>query len=127
MKSLEQCHAQTVFDHWSFNYLTSLEDVSAEINELPSAGLFLKETGQLISWVMYHPPNGMSRLHTLNEYRRQGYAALVIRYMSKRMAQAGHVPYVNIEKSNMNSRKLFEKLGFRFIHFSNQLFLLPSR
>ena len=124
---MERCHAKQVYDHWRYNYTTSVEDIADEINELPSAGLFLKETDQLISWIMYNLPNGMSRLHTISEYRRLGYAALVIWYMSKRMAQAGHVPFVNIAKENINSRQLFEKLGFKFIHFTNELFLLSSR
>jgi predicted GNAT family acetyltransferase len=126
VKSLERCHAKTVFDHWEYNYTTSLEEVADEIDELPSAGLFLKGSNQLVSWVMSHQPNGMSRLHTLTEHRKQGYASLVILYMAKRLAQAGYVPFANVEKTNTNSRQLFEKIGFRFIHFTNQLFLLSS-
>ena len=74
---------------------------------------------------MYHPPNGMSRLNTLKEHRRRGYAMIVIRYMSKQMAKSGHVPFVNVERSNVGSCKVFETLGFRLAHFKNQLYLLP--
>ena len=126
VKSLERCHAKTVFDNWHYNYTTSIEDVADEIDEFPSAGLFLKETDQLVSWVMSHQPNGMSRLHTMRKHRKQGYASIVILYMAKQLAQAGYVPFVNIEKTNTNSRQLFEKIGFRFIHFTNQLFLLSE-
>ncbi|EFX72028.1 hypothetical protein DAPPUDRAFT_308592 [Daphnia pulex] len=86
VKSLERCHAQTVYDYWPYNEGTTVENVAKEIEELPSAGVFLTDNDKLMSWMMSHPPNGMSRLHTLQEYRRRGYAALVTRSLSKRVA-----------------------------------------
>ena len=116
VKSLERCHAQMVRDHWSlpFREQTTIEHVSEEIELLPSAGVFLKENDELVSWMMYWTPNGMSRLNTLEEHRRRGYAALVTEYLSKRIAQSGFVPYVNIRLGNEASHKFFESMGFKF-------------
>ena len=86
-----------------------------EIVQLPSAGIFLKSNDQLVTWMMCHPPNGMSRLLTLEPHRRKGYASLVTKYLTKRMAQSGHFPYINIVAGNPVSRKFFESIGFRYL------------
>ncbi|KAI9560838.1 hypothetical protein GHT06_011791 [Daphnia sinensis] len=115
VKSLEQCHAPLVFETWPYRHLTTLQDVSEEIVHLPSAGIFLKSNDKLVAWIMCHPPNGMSRLMTLEQYRRKGYASIVTKYLTKRVAQSGHLPYVNIVAGNSVSSKFFESLGFRYL------------
>lgn len=52
---------------------------------------------------------------TLEQYRRKGYASLVTKYLTKRMAQSGHLPYVNIVAGNSVTGKFFESLGFRYL------------
>jgi hypothetical protein len=94
VKNLERCHAQIVYDYWLYRESTTVENITREIELLPSAGVFLND--KLVSWMMCHPPNGMSRLHTLEEHRRRGYAALVTQYLLKRVTQCGFVPFANI-------------------------------
>ena len=126
MKSLERHHAQLIYDNWAaFKHTTTAEDIADEIDLLPSAGLFLKENDQLVSWVMGHAPMGMSRLYTVDGHRRKGYATLVMQYMSKRMAQSGYLPYVNVIISNTASNKFFQGLGFRYVHGVNALLTKP--
>ena len=115
VKSLEVCHAPLVFETWPYRHLTTLQDVIDEIIYLPSAGIFLKSNDKLVTWMMCHPPNGMSRLMTLEPYRRKGYASLVTKYLTKRMAQCGHFPYVNIVAGNSVTGTLFKSLGFRYL------------
>ena len=115
VKSLEATHAPLVFESWPYKHLTTLQDVVDEIVQLPSAGIFLKSNDQLVTWMMCHPPNGMSRLLTLEPHRRKGYASLVTKYLTKRMAQSGHFPYINIVAGNPVSRKFFESIGFRYL------------
>ncbi|XP_046653116.1 uncharacterized protein LOC124343710 isoform X5 [Daphnia pulicaria] len=115
VKSLERCHAQTVYDHWPYRGNATLDNVSDEIEQLPSAGVFLKENDQLVSWITCYPPNGMSRLHTLEEHRHRGYAGLATKYLSKRVAQSGLVPFVNIVVENEASHKFFESVGFKLL------------
>ena len=115
VKSLEHCHAQIVYDHWSYRKTTSVEIIAEDINTLPSAGVFLKTTNELVSWMTYLPTNGMSMLHTLEMYRRKGYASLVIRYLSKRIAQAGLIPTANVLVENDASLELFKSNGYQFL------------
>ena len=102
-----------------------MEDIADEIDLLPSAGLFLKDKDELVSWIMGHAPMGMSRLFTMDGHRRKGYATLVTLYMSKRMAQSGFLPYVNIVVGNTASTKFFEGLGFRFVRPLNAVLTKP--
>ena len=126
VKSLEPCHAPIVYQHWRYNYTTTVEHVSQQIKRMPSAGVFLKRDDKLVSWIMNHPPIGMSRLYTLDEFRRRGYAALTIKYISKRMAQSGYLPFANIEPGNDASLKLFHSLGFRQMRLSHIVAKNPS-
>ncbi|XP_057372910.1 uncharacterized protein LOC130693735 [Daphnia carinata] len=116
VKSVERHHAQLIYDHWTaFKDTTTVEDVADEIDHFPSAGVFLKDNDQLVSWMMGHAPMGMSRLFTMDDHRRKGYAKLATQYMSKRMAQAGYVPFINIVVGNTASTEFFLGLGFRFV------------
>jgi predicted GNAT family acetyltransferase len=115
VKSLERCHAQIVYDYWPYRESTTVENITREIELLPSAGVFLKGNDQLVSWMMCHPPNGMSRLHTLEEHRRRGYAALVTQYLSQRVAQCGFVPFANNVIENTASYKFFESMKFKHL------------
>ena len=115
VKSLEPCHGKQVHDYWPYKAYYRVDDVVDEIEKLPSAGVFLKDTNELVSWIMCHPPSGMSRLHTLENHRHRGYATLVTQYLSKRIAQTGCIPFVNIMTDNNASRKFFESMGFIFL------------
>lgn len=126
IKSLERKHAIAIYENWPYRETTTVEDVAIGIDQLPSAGVFLKENDQLVSWMMSFPPNGMSRLHTLEQHRRKGYAKLLTQYLSKRVAQSGCVPFVNIIQHNVPSLAFFESMQFRlvcrrFVYLSHQI------
>ncbi|XP_046462012.1 uncharacterized protein LOC124208287 isoform X2 [Daphnia pulex] len=126
VKSLERHHAPLIYEHWTaFKHTTTVDDIADEIDLLPSAGLFLKDNDELVSWIMGHAPMGMSRLFTMDGHRRKGYATLVTLYMSKRMAQSGFLPFVNIVVGNTASTKFFEGLGFRFVRPLNAILTKP--
>jgi len=112
VKSLEKSHASTVYNYWPYKPIATEEDVMDQIDNFPSAGVFLKENDQLVSWMVFQMPWGMGKLYTLEEHRKKGYASLVTKYLSKRMAQSGYIPYVNIERGNNVSCAFFESVGF---------------
>lgn len=112
VKSLERNHAPIVYKYWPYKPIATVENVMDQIANFPSAGVFLKENDQLVSWMVFQMPWGMGKLHTLEEHRKKGYASLVTKYMSKRMAQSGYIPYVNIEPGNNASVAFFESVGF---------------
>lgn len=106
-------HAATVYDCWPYKAVTTVDSVLNSVVESPSAGVFMKDTNQLVSFMISRVPNGMSQLHTLEGFRRRGYAAYVTRYLSKRMAQAGLTPFAVIFPDNESSIRCFQSVGFK--------------
>jgi len=51
-------------------------------------------------------------LHTLKDFRRRGYAAMVVRSLSSKIIQDGSVPFCHIVEGNSSSLALFFSLGF---------------
>jgi len=88
--------------------------ISLKIEQLPSIGVFLKENHKLVSRMTQRSSFGMGRLHTLEPYRRRGYARLAIRPMSKKMAEAGFTPLMYTDIDNDPSRALVLSAGFRY-------------
>jgi len=113
VKSLEPCHAQMMYDLWPHKALSNVQAIVNNIVDFPSAGLFLKDGDRLVSWIV--GLNGMNRLHTVQEYRRRGYADHVTRYLMRAMVQSGYLPFVHIKAENQSSINFFQKLGFRKI------------
>ena len=54
----------------------------------------------------------MGMLHTLHDFRRRGYAALVVRALASKIIQDGAVPFCHIVEGNTSSLALFRSLGF---------------
>lgn len=58
-------------------------------------------------------------LQTDDNYRGHGYASLVVKAISKRIAELGHDVYAGIFEDNIPSQRLFGKIGFRKVaHFN---------
>jgi predicted GNAT family acetyltransferase len=112
--NLQRSHAHLVHHHWIPKVQTSIEDVADDIDHLQSAGVFLKENDQLVSWVVTSFVDGFSKLHTLEQYRHRGYATLAVKYLAKQLARSGLVPFVYIVADNEISIKLFQNVGFQF-------------
>lgn len=125
VKSLERAHAQIVYENWPYNDCATVEQVADEIDQMPSAGVFLKESHQLVSWATHFPVFGISRLHTLEAYRRRGYGTLAIIYVAKMMAQSGYVPWLGVVSTNSASNLLVSSAGFKLFRVADEGFLSP--
>lgn len=51
-------------------------------------------------------------LQTDRNYYRSGYGLLVVKAISKKIAEMGHDPYAGINEPNTASRSLFKQLGY---------------
>lgn len=52
-------------------------------------------------------------LQTDPNYYGQGYGALVLKHVSRKIAELGHDVYAGVFEANTPSRSLFSKLGFK--------------
>jgi predicted GNAT family acetyltransferase len=65
-----------------------------------------------VSWVLRTAYGSIGMLHTLKDFRRRGYAAIVVRGLASRIIQDGGVPFCHIVEGNSSSLALFRGLGF---------------
>lgn len=122
MDTLKPYHAQLVYEHWAYKLDTTVDNIARDIEQLPTAGVFLRENNQLVTWMMNHPSLGMSRLYTAEDHRRRGYASLVLQYLAIKMVKAGYMPISNVVVGNVPSRAMF-KHTFGFKHVGNIVYL----
>ena len=124
--SLKSCNAQQVHDFYPYRRSVTLEDITREIEQLPSIGIYLKENGQLVSWMTQRSSFGMGRLFTLEAYRRRGYALLAVRSLSKKMAEAGFIPLLYVDDDNDASKALMTMAGYQHNQIIKCLWVEPS-
>lgn len=106
--------ARVVDKHYTYQSEddTSYEYIKKTIEERPTA-VIRDERGNPISWSVVRDDGSMGIAYTLEEYRRQGYAAAVNIELLKRTIDFGLVPYVHIVTDNRASISLAEGLGFK--------------
>ena len=65
-----------------------------------------------IAWCMQHPFGQPTHLYVMKEYRRKGFASLVMQHMCKCIQDDGLVPEAGVEWCNTPAKELMIKLGF---------------
>lgn len=61
------------------------------------------------------PTGLLGALQTDEQHFGKGYGTMVVKDISKKVAQSGHDIYAGIFEKNFPSRRLFEKLGFEAV------------
>ncbi|KAJ8931002.1 hypothetical protein NQ314_016145 [Rhamnusium bicolor] len=96
-----------------YRYSDGDKFISTLIEMNQGYGLFLKENGVLVAWVMRTCLGQIGFLQTVDGYYKKGYATFLAQYVSKQIAKEGFIPMGAISQSNLSSLSLFRKLGFR--------------
>ncbi|XP_066249165.1 uncharacterized protein [Euwallacea similis] len=79
-------------------------------------GVHLKSTGNLVAWVKTSCLGQLCALQTLEEYKRRGYAAALIKRMSYELAKTDLDPCALVTLENTASKNLMKKLGFKKLY-----------
>ena len=69
------------------------------------------DQGRLVGFIGEHLEGSMGILYVLPEYRRRGYGTALQTCLMARTMDEGFIPFGQVEKDNLNSLKLQEKLG----------------
>lgn len=67
--------------------------------------------GQLVGFIGEHLEGSMGILYVLPEYRRRGFGTALQTHLIAWTMEKGFVPFGQVEKDNLNSLKLQEKIG----------------
>ena len=84
-----------------------------ELREIIGRGLILLgyHEGQLVGFIGEHLEGSMGLLHVFPEYRRMGFGFSLEKAKIADVMQKGFIPFAQIEKNNLPSLRLQEKLG----------------
>ena len=69
------------------------------------------DRGQLVGFIGEHLEGSMGLLYVFPEYRRRGYGTALQKAFIAKTMERGWIPFGQVEKSNLNSLKLQEKIG----------------
>lgn len=123
-RRLEEVHADYIVSFWPyFNQVPSTVKISyfkTLIRNFHSVGIFnKKELDKPIAWCVQYPYGALGNLFVMEDYRRRGFASLIIEYMCKRIQRDGMVPYAGVTLKDDAGTKLLNKMGF--VEFSKWL------
>lgn len=99
----------TIYPHRYEGIIPYVENI-IELNG--GIGLYSKSTGSLLSWVLRNEHGGIGTLQTIASELRKGYGKIVVKAMTRRIADSNDDVSVFILKDNFKSQKLFLSLGF---------------
>ncbi|KAH8281619.1 hypothetical protein KR054_001780 [Drosophila jambulina] len=108
-------YASLVDQHWAYRSPDSLPLIRGLLENNVSAGVFDSQ-GEPLAWCLRSPHGSLSHLHVLSAHRRQGLGSLAVRFMAKEIAATGSEVLATVVFDNDNSRRMFEKLGFKAIN-----------
>ncbi|XP_071454941.1 uncharacterized protein [Hetaerina americana] len=109
---LDPSHASTVNSVWPYASASSLALVYDTILVNETAGLFEEKNSRLVSWIL-HVYYGLGMLYTEKEYRRRGYGTIMVKALSKRLAENGAEINLLAKEDNVEANSVFQKLGFQ--------------
>ena len=109
--SLSPDNAGTVYTNSEYKEYISPEYVIQRIIKGISSGIY--EDNKLVSWGITQDDGAIGFLHTLDHYRKKGYARSVTLSMIEKIRERGEMPFAYAEASNSRSINLLTKLGFR--------------
>ncbi|KAM7340997.1 uncharacterized protein ACRADG_001122 [Cochliomyia hominivorax] len=114
LRSLSNSDAKIIDDIWYSRQSGSLEFIQSLIKYNVSFGLYRKDTNELVAWCTRCQCGFLGTLHVRDEYRGQGLATILIEAFSQKIIQLGEDVRTVINDNNQVSRKLFNKLGFKY-------------
>lgn len=100
-----------IYNNSHYKEYISIDYIEERIRNGIGAGI--RKDGRLVAWALTHDDGAIGFLHVLEEYRRRGYAALILQVMAARLLAAGEMPFLHVEESNTASMDLAVKAGFR--------------
>lgn len=110
---LERRHVQQIDSRWVHHQKGSAEFLTDTIEN--NLGIGLCVGNELVCWALHTHYGGIGVLYTEERHRNKGYAQLVVKTLCRRMLEEGVVPHVCIRNTNLQSKSLFDKLGFQVI------------
>lgn len=111
--------ANYLFAHYLYKKYSSRDYIRERLEKGISAGIMINK--QLVSWGLTHDDNSIGMIHTLDNFRRKGYAEVVLRSLIQKKRELKRTVFLNTEPENVNPQYLVKKLGFQFDRITHWL------
>ncbi|XP_061397713.1 uncharacterized protein LOC133333411 [Musca vetustissima] len=113
IRDLNESNAEQVNSVWPHRSENSVEFVKMLIRLHKSVGVF--EDDKLVAWVLRLPLGALGLLQVESSHKRKGFGSLVVKLMSKYLAEKNIEITAPVVDVNVASRSMFKKLGFKEI------------
>ncbi|XP_039438366.1 uncharacterized protein LOC120419668 [Culex pipiens pallens] len=111
LANLDLKHAPQVNQAWPFHCDGSEFTVKRCLAWNTNVGLFNQEA-ELVGWCLHSNLGFLSYLHVDDRCRNRGFGELMVRAISRKVAEKGLNVYGGVRPDNGPSRRLFQKVGF---------------
>ncbi|XP_074042902.1 uncharacterized protein [Leptinotarsa decemlineata] len=112
IRRLEISQADFMNSIWPHRSPGSEKYVTSLIETCGGYGLFIKSTNELVSWILKKKLGEIGLLQTVDHHKRKGFGSIILKKMSKEVAEDGENPTGIVSVSNEASIKLLEKEHF---------------
>jgi len=110
VSSLGENDIVVILKHSNYSEYLSHNLLLKRMEDGPTAAI--RVDGKLVAWGLTHDDKSLGFLHVLSDYRNNGYARDIGRYLVNKKRDMDEMIYLNIEPDNKKSIKLTEGLGF---------------
>lgn len=116
-------HLKDIYEVWVSNDTHTIEELEncLELNNDFAVGVFSKQTGRLLSRCLRSHCGAISALQTIEEARGKGYAKLLLKHVSKKLAELSIVPFTYVADFNEISMKTIAGAGFNIAGYTTSV------
>lgn len=126
LKQLVPSDGQKINDLWPHAHNGSLYFIQRLIEMNLNIGAFTKEEDELIAWCLRIEMGSFGSLQVDERFQRRGLGSLMVKLMSRRLAEQSKDITAGIVDSNYKSRQMFQKLGFKHIDDTHWFTIAPT-
>lgn len=131
-KELDPLDLKVIKNNWPYTFPEADLKILDHLKLQKGFGVYLKKTNQMVSWVapsclgmcycLYSGPKlhyritgQMTALQTLENHTGKGYGTLVVKEMTKYLAESGFDSCATVSPGNVAPEAIFQKLGFEIL------------
>lgn len=118
--------AKLTDDLWPNKHEGSLFFLTRLIEWNANIGAYNKSTNELVAWCFRLQAGPLGALQVLPSQYRKGLGSVVTKNMCKQLAAIGHDTFAFVNATNIPSKTMFEKLGFKHIDTGYWLRTFPT-
>ncbi|XP_077293439.1 uncharacterized protein LOC143916295 isoform X1 [Arctopsyche grandis] len=108
-------YANEIDELWPHRYPGSIMYFQNMLTRGFAIGLIDEVCNEIIGWIFTSIRGDLHVLQVKDKYKRKGYGQMLVKLMSKKVAERGIEVFATIIMNNSASKEMFAKCGFEFL------------